>query len=105
MIRPYGRLDIFWPDGRLETFMLRDSQVTIGRSVGCTLVLDVDGVDENHVLIVPSADGARLMVTAQTLETFVDGLAVPMGEVANLNNGDEIQLGSLRLVFRGVDDA
>ncbi len=105
MTKAYGRLDIFWPDGHLETFVMRSKQVTVGRAAGNDLVLDRDGVDVNHLLMTFEGDLVRMFVTAQELETFVDGMAVPMGEAVNLNNGDEIQLGPLRLVFRGVDDA
>lgn len=105
MKKPYGRLDIFWPDGHLETFVLRESQVTVGRASGNTVVLDTDGVDINHLLLTPDGESVRMLSTAHELETFVDGRAVPMGEMMPLSNGDEIQLGPLRLVFRGVDDA
>jgi len=103
--KAYGRLDIFWPDGHLETFTLRDAQVTVGRASGNDLVLDTDGVDANHLLLTPDGETVKMISTAHELETFVDGRAVPLGEMAALSNGDEIQLGPLRLVFRGVDDA
>lgn len=101
----YGRLDIFWPDGHLETFMLRDPQVTVGRAAGNTVVLNADGVDVNHLLLSPNGETVKLLSTASELETFVDGRSVSIGETADLRNGDEIQLGPLRVVFRGVDDA
>lgn len=104
MNKAYGRLDIFWPEGRLETFVLREPTVTVGRAAENHLVLDYDGVDALHLRIEHSADGVVMTPVASEMETFVDGVAAPPREPVILRGGEEIQLGSLRVVYRTVDD-
>lgn len=104
MNKAYGRLDIFWPEGQLETFVLRDPAVTVGRAAENHLVLDDDGVDAVHLRIEHSADGVVMTPLASEMETFVDGMTVSPRESVTLRGGEEIQLGSLRIVYRTVDD-
>lgn len=104
MKKAYGRLDIFWPDGRVETALLTDDVTDVGRLGNSQIVVDHDGVDANHLRLSRAKQGAMLHALTQKFETFVDGVAVKPGTSVPLSGGEEIQLGSLRVVFRVVDD-
>lgn len=104
MKKAYGRLDIFWPDGRVETALLTDDVTDVGRLGNSQVVVDHDGVDASHLRLSRTKQGAMLHALTQKFETFVDGVGVKPGTSVPLNGGEEIQLGSLRVVFRVVDD-
>lgn len=105
MKKAYGRLDIFWPDGRVETALLTDDVTDVGRLGNSQVVIDHDGVDASHLRLSRTKQGAILHALTQKFETFVDSVAVKPGASVPLNGGEEIQLGSLRVVFRVVDDS
>lgn len=105
MKKAYGRLDIFWPEGRLETFILNKAAVQVGRAAGNDLILDYDGVDAAHLRLEHQADGMLLSNIAAEMETFVDGVAVDKDASVTLHGGEELQLGSIRIVYRTVDDS
>lgn len=104
MNKAYGRLDIFWPEGRLETFVLRENSLLVGRDASNDLVIDYSGVDSTHIRIDRRPEGVVMTPLSPTLETFIDGVAAAAEKPVLLRGGEEIQLGSLRIVYRMVDD-
>lgn len=103
--KPYGRLDIFWPEGRLETFVLREDTVRVGRDADSDLVVEHDGVDALHIRLDRQPDGVKMTPVGTQYETFIDGVIAPNDMPVLLRGGEEIQLGPLRVVYRMVDDA
>ena len=104
MNKAYGRLDIFWPEGRLETFVLRENSLLVGRDASNDLVIDYSGVDSTHIRIDRRPEDVVMTPLSPTLETFIDGVAAAAEKPVLLRGGEEIQLGSLRIVYRMVDD-
>jgi hypothetical protein len=100
----YGRLDVFWPDGRIETYPLNEDIVSIGRSTGNTIVLDTDTISRYHVNI--GREGKQIFI--RDLEsvngTFVDGVKLEKDENHPLRGGEEIQIGYLRIAYYGMDE-
>ncbi|GAB4526968.1 MAG: hypothetical protein OHK0046_44280 [Anaerolineae bacterium] len=101
----YGRLDVFWPDGRFESFSLEEPTVSVGRSNGCTIVLDTDTISRYHFSITLENNG---LISISDLDsangTFVDGVRVQNGEHHPLQGGEELQIGHLRMIFYKQDD-
>lgn len=101
----YGRLDIFYPDGRIESHTLEAETVSIGRAAGNVLVLDTDTVSRYHFSI--TYDGSDAFITDLESEngTFVDGVRLPSHEARLLEGVEEIQVGVLRILYQATDEA
>lgn len=102
---PYGRLDVFWPDGKFQTFPLADSVVTVGRSGGSAIALDTDSMSRYH-FSVTYADGQAYITDMESANgTYVDGQRLPDKQRQPLYGGEEIQVGELRMIFNTLDDS
>lgn len=101
----YGRLDVFWPDGKIETFPLNEETVSVGRSTGNTIVLDTDTISRYHINI--GREGSQVFIRDldSANGTFVDGTRLETGERVPLSGGEEIQIGYLRITFYGMDES
>jgi pSer/pThr/pTyr-binding forkhead associated (FHA) protein len=101
----YGRLEVYWPDGRLETYMLEADTVSVGRAEGNTITLDTETISRYHFSIVRE-DEERVSITDldSANGTFVDGTPLKANEPFELADVEEIMLGSLRIIFRLGDD-
>lgn len=101
----YGRLDVFWPDGQIETHLLTQATVSIGRSSGNTIVLDTDTVSRYHFSL--NYDGNRMSITDldSVNGTYLDGVRLPSNEAVELHGGEEIQIGQIRMAFHVVDES
>lgn len=100
----YGRLDVFWPDGKLESFTLNTPSVSVGRSTGNTIVLDTDAVSRYHFSITQDGDRVHLTDLDSANGTFIDGVRLASNKAHPLLGGEEIQVGALRMIFHTVDD-
>lgn len=101
----YGRLDVFWPDGKFETFALDKATVSVGRSSGNTLVLDTDTISRYHITITHE-QGHTLLTDLDSINgTFIDGVRIQTNTPMPLNGGEEIQIGYLRLLYYTLDEA
>lgn len=96
---PYGRLEIYWPEGPVENFILAKEAVAIGRQTGNDVVLDRKGVSRYHVTI--RAENGQIVL--EDLESvngvYVDGLRLQSGEKRVLRGGEEIQIADVRMVI------
>lgn len=101
----YGRLEVYWPDGRLETYMLETDTVSVGRAEGNTISLDTETISRYHFSIVREDERITLTDLDSANGTFVDGRPLKSNEPFELDNIEEIMLGSLRIIFRMVDDS
>lgn len=102
---PYGRLDVYWPDGRLETYMLDDDTVSVGRAEGNTIALDTEAISRYHFSIVKDEETIRITDLDSANGTYVDGRLLPTNDPYALGDVEEIQAGSLRIIFRKMDDS
>ena len=79
-----------------ETFSAEANQTTIGRSPDCGIFLDDVTVSRKHAVIV-ARDGGFVVEDQGSLNgTFVNRKRV---ESAQLEDGDELQIGKYRLTF------
>jgi len=95
----YGRLDVYWPDGNFQSFMLERSTVTVGRADGNTIVLDTDTLSRYHFSILHKNNTVSIMDMGSANGTFVDGVRLPANQAQVLSGVEEITVGHLRIVF------
>jgi pSer/pThr/pTyr-binding forkhead associated (FHA) protein len=95
----YGRMDIYWPDGPVESYRLEKPTVAIGRSTGNDIVLDTTAVSRYHTTISFRGQQAALEDLASVNGTYVDGVRLAANEPYSLRGGEEIQIGDVRLIF------
>ncbi|NDJ61292.1 MAG: FHA domain-containing protein [Chloroflexi bacterium] len=100
----YGRLDVFWPEGRFETYLLEQPTVSIGRSSGNTLELDTTTISRYHISITHADDGVYLTDLDSANGTFVDGARLRGNAPQLLYGGEEITIGVLRLIYHDEDE-
>ena len=79
-----------------ETFPLEHERITIGRSPDCEIFLDDVTVSRKHAVIAKNADDFRIEDEGSLNGTFVNKKRV---EAAELENGDELQIGKYRLTY------
>jgi hypothetical protein len=98
----YGRLDIYYADGRAETHYLEAAHLTIGKSQDASIRLDDESISDHH-LSLNWVDG---VVSLRDLEsesgTFIDGQTIG-SQPFPLVDTEEIQIGTLRLIFQPLD--
>jgi hypothetical protein len=99
-----GRLDIYWPDGPIESYHLDQSTVAIGRSTGNDIVLDTTAVSRYHVTITFQNQQAVLRDLESVNGTYVDGVRLEANEPFVLRGGEEIQIGDIRLILHPASD-
>lgn len=102
----YGRLDVFWPDGKFETFMLDADTVTLGRHSDNIIQLDTDTVSRYHFSVTrnPETEMVSIMDMDSANGTFVDGVQLDSNVPHVLEGVEEIQAGHLRILYHPVDD-
>ena len=79
-----------------ETFPLEHERITIGRSPDCEIFLDDVTVSRKHAVIAKKGDDFRIEDEGSLNGTFVNKKRV---EAADLENGDELQIGKYRLTY------
>jgi pSer/pThr/pTyr-binding forkhead associated (FHA) protein len=79
-----------------ETFPLEHERITIGRSPDCEIFLDDVTVSRKHAVIAKNGDDFRIEDEGSLNGTFVNKKRV---EAADLENGDELQIGKYRLTY------
>jgi len=100
----YARLDVFWPDGKLETFNLEDDTVSVGRAPGNSIPLETDTISRYHFSIVKENDAITITDLESANGTFVDGVRLVGNVPTPLTGVEEIQIGHLRIIYRPEDD-
>ncbi|MDL1902083.1 FHA domain-containing protein [Anaerolineae bacterium CFX9] len=99
----FGRLDVFFPDGMYETFLLTEPNTSIGRSPGNTIALDTETISRYH-LTITQTDGKVFLTDLDSQNgTFVDGTRLRQDEPFLLRGGEEINIGELILIFHDPD--
>lgn len=100
----YGRLDVFWPDGQFNTFPLIENRVSVGRSTGNTIALETNTISRYHFSI--THDGNQVYITdlESANGTFVDSVRLAPNTPLELDGGEDIQVGDLRIIFHQLDE-
>lgn len=101
----YGRLDIFWPEGKIESFLLDSDTVSVGRASGNTIALDTDTISRYHFSIMYQNGRVTITDLDSANGTFVDGMRLNSNEPYELNGVEEIVIGHLRMIFHPVDES
>jgi pSer/pThr/pTyr-binding forkhead associated (FHA) protein len=101
----YGRLEVYWPNGHLETHLLETNTVSVGRAEGNTITLDTETISRYHFSIVREAERVTITDLDSANGTFVDGKPLSSNEPFELDSVEEIMIGSLRIIFRMLDDS
>jgi len=101
----YARLDVFWPDGRFDSFLLETDTVSVGRAPGNTIALDTDTISRYHFSITRDDEKIGLTDLDSANGTFVDGKRIESNKPHQLDGVEEIQIGNLRMIFQTVDDS
>ncbi len=100
---PYGRLDIFWPDGSIRSFMLDGPHTSVGRSSGSTLALDNTTISRYHFSLTVAGGLVYITDLDSANGTYVDGVKLPVSEQHQLFGGEEILIGNLRMSYYYLD--
>lgn len=100
----YGRLEVYYPDGRFETHLLESDQVSVGRAEGNAVPLDSDTISRYHFSISRDSDNVFVTDLESANGTYVDGSQIAPEQAVPLGDVEEIQVGSLRIIFRKVDE-
>lgn len=101
----HGRLEVYWPDGRLETHLLETDTVSVGRAEGNTIALETEAISRYHFSITKEGDIMTLTDLDSQNGTYADGVRLGSNEPHLLGDVEEIQIGSLRIIFRKVDES
>lgn len=101
----YGRLDVYWPDGRLETYMLEEDTISVGRADGNTIALDTDSISRYHFSIIKDDERINITDLESANGTYLDGIALKANQPHEMGEVEEIQVGSLRIIYRKMDDS
>lgn len=83
-----------------RTLLLHEGPNVIGRDPDVAIVIDSPKVSRRHALITINAGGATMSDLGSKNGTFVNGVRVR--SPIFLSDGDEITVGSTRLVFRSA---
>jgi pSer/pThr/pTyr-binding forkhead associated (FHA) protein len=79
-----------------EQFGLERTQTTIGRTPDCDIFLDDVTVSRRHAIVARGAAGFTLEDLGSLNGTFLNRHRI---EKAELENGDEVQIGKYRLIY------
>jgi FHA domain/zinc-ribbon domain len=79
-----------------EHFPLERTQTTIGRTPDCDIFLDDVTVSRRHAIVAKGAGTFTLEDLGSLNGTFLNRHRI---EQADLENGDEVQIGKYRLIF------
>ncbi len=101
----YGRLDVFWPEGKIESFLLEGDTVSVGRAGGNTIALDTDTISRYHFSIMHQNGRVTITDLDSANGTFVDGVRLNSNEPHELDGVEEIVIGHLRMIFHPVDES
>ncbi len=101
----YGRVDVYWPDGPVESYRVNKAAVAVGRSTGNDIVLDTTSVSRYHIKFSFNEYQAQLEDLESANGTYVDGVRLPPHEPYLLRGGEEIQIGDIRLIYHPPSSA
>ncbi|NDJ74938.1 MAG: FHA domain-containing protein, partial [Chloroflexi bacterium] len=89
----YGRVDVHWPDGPIESYRLNKATIAVGRSTGNDIVLDTTAVSRYHIALNFDSQQASVEDLESVNGTYVDGVQLAAHQPRGLKGGEEIQIG------------
>ena len=95
----FGRIDVYWPDGPIESYRVNKATVAVGRSTGNDIVLDTTAVSRYHITLTFQDQQVLLEDLDSVNGTYVDGQPLTAHDARVLRGGEEIQIGDIRLIF------
>jgi hypothetical protein len=101
----FGRLDVFYPDGHIETYSLAGDTVSVGRAEGNTVALDTETISRYHFSITQQDGVVQLTDLDSANGTYIDGTQLDSNDPYLLNAVEEIQIGHLRIVYHPGSDS
>jgi len=100
----FGRVDVYWPDGPIESYRLVKPSVAIGRSTGNDIVLDTTTVSRYHIALRVEDQQVQIEDLESVNGTYVDGIRLSANSPRVLRGGEEIQVGDVRLIYHSPAD-
>ncbi|MGB1287245.1 MAG: FHA domain-containing protein, partial [Aggregatilineales bacterium] len=100
----FARLDVYWPDGRFDSYMLEGDTVSVGRAPGNTIPIESDTISRYHFSIIHQDDRVNITDLDSENGTFVDGVRLQSNTPFMLESVEEIQAGHLRIIYHPVDE-
>ena len=94
-----SRLDILYPDGRNESHVLDQDEITIGSAAGNSIQVSHASVSARHLRISRSDKGVYLTSLDANNATKVDDETVPLNVPQRLQDVCQIRAGLLRIVY------
>lgn len=101
----FGRLDVYFPDGRIETYPLEGDTISIGRAEGNTIALDTETISRYHFSITNKDNVIQLTDLDSANGTYIDGTPLQSNEPYLLDDIEEIQIGHLRIIYHPGSDS
>lgn len=101
----FGRLDVYYPDGRVETYTLDGDTVSVGRAEGNTVALDTETISRYHFSITNKNGVVQLTDLDSANGTYIDGTQLNSNDPYLLEDVEEIQIGHLRIIYHPGNDS
>jgi len=101
----FGRLDVFYPDGRVETYSLSGDTVSVGRAEGNTIPLETETISRYHFSITQKDGVVHLTDLDSANGTYIDGTQLNSNAPYLLDDIEEIQIGHLRIIYHPGSDS
>ncbi len=99
-----SRLDIMYPDGRSETYVLDQDVITIGSAAGNTIQAPEASLAARHIRFDRDDEGVYLTSLDALHLTTLDGVPAPVNQPQRLSEVCQIRAGQLRIVFNQSSD-
>ena len=99
-----GRLDIYYPDGRVEQSALTSDRITVGAAADNSIVLRGDSVAAYQFELSFESGDLYLINLDDTNGTLVAGVKIRDGKPVLLRDSAAIQVGNLRIIFCAGSD-
>jgi pSer/pThr/pTyr-binding forkhead associated (FHA) protein len=100
MSMAYGRLDVYWPDGPIESYLLEKPSIAIGRSPGNDIVLDANSVSRYHITLTRKGDQTFAEDLDSANGTYLDGQRMKPNQPYDLHGAEGLLIGDIRLIFQ-----
>jgi len=81
-------------------FKIEEGRTTIGRSSTCDITIEDSDVSSEHTVILCKRDKFMMEDLLSSNGTFLNGEDLTPKKVYDLNDGDEIKVGKITLLFR-----
>ena len=95
----FGRLDVFYADGRSASYPLEGAEISVGSDESNAIRLADEAVSPQHCLLQHQAGAAFITDLDSERGTYIDGDRLPANMPHQLRDIEEIQIGSVTARF------